>query len=117
MYAGPCSNNGGSNKEPDVKSTPSMKVMPCEASAEVETQSDNDKDLEDDKNYEETAFANFKATLNLSSGMFTRQRRKSRKGDEASSMQQGACAKRGTEKLENTSDRKQEERAHLSKSL
>ena len=55
MYTGPCSKEGGSDKEPDVKSASSMNVMPCKACtcAEVETQSDNDLDLKDDKNSEE----------------------------------------------------------------
>ena len=55
MYTGPCSKGGGSDEEPDVKSASFMNVMPCKAymCAEVETQSDNDLDLEDDKNSEE----------------------------------------------------------------
>ena len=55
MYTGPCSKGGGSDKEPDVKSASSINVMSCKAymCAEVETQSDNDLDLEDDKNSEE----------------------------------------------------------------
>ena len=65
MYTGPCSKGGGSDKEPDVKSAPSMNVMPWEAYAEVETQSDNDLDLEDDKNYEEPATVNSKGTSSL----------------------------------------------------
>ena len=52
MYTGPCSKGGGSDKEPDVKSAPSMNVMPWKVYGEVETQSDNDEDLEDDKNSE-----------------------------------------------------------------
>ena len=45
----------GSDKEPDVKSAPNMKVTLCKTYmyAEVETQSDNDLGLEDDESYEE----------------------------------------------------------------
>ena len=39
--------------------------MLWEAYAEVETQSDNDLDLEDDKNYEKPATVNSKATSSL----------------------------------------------------
>ena len=53
MNTGPCSKGGGSDKEPDVKSAPSMNVMLWKAYAELETQSDNDLNLEDDKNDEE----------------------------------------------------------------
>ena len=55
MYTGPCSKEGGSDKDPVVKSASSMNVMPYKACtcAEVETQSDNDLDLKDDKNSEE----------------------------------------------------------------
>lgn len=124
MCAGPCSKDGGSNKEPDVKSTPSM--TSCEASAEVETQSDNDLDLADNKNYEEPAIFHSKPTLNLPPGMF-RLRRKRRKGDATTSTLQGACVIQkvrqfpifgqeiggGTQKRENTSERDQEARACL----
>lgn len=125
MCAGPCSKDGGSNKEPDVKSTPAMNVTSCEAYAEVETQPDNDLDLEDDKNYEEPAIVNSKPTLKLHPGMF-RQLRKWREGDAATPTLQGACVKKvceirvfgqqigdGTQKRENTSERDQEARACL----
>ena len=90
MYTGPCSEGGGSDKEPDVKSASSMNVMPCKAytCAEVETHLDNDLDLEDDKNSEEGEVKEVCDMFGQQIGV-------------------------ATQKRENTSEREQEARAFL----
>ena len=125
MYTGPCPKDGGSNKDPDVRSAPFMNATLCEELAEMETQSDNDLDLEDDTNHGEPAMINSKPTLNLPSGM-SRQLMKLRKGDTVTSTQRGVCYKEvravqfigqptggETQKRENTSEREQQARAYL----